>query len=210
MHVSRPATSGAHRQFTREMRLCSGRECACLLIAHANPLDIVAGANRIRHAIERIARNSVNSLNACTHQDVYQQISHSLCHCHSLPNLIVPELARVLTEDEGERMEVLRLQYETSSAEKRGRNYAVRSITFSNPSASLDHRRCMPWKPVCHSRSERAPGRRVLRLDRREASEIPLRPMLVPASHPAGRSRPARELPACPAYQRQGVECGGD
>jgi hypothetical protein len=33
----------------------------------------------------RIAGHSVNSLNARFQQDVYQQVSHSLCHCHSFP-----------------------------------------------------------------------------------------------------------------------------
>src|SRR6202521_3095522 len=85
MHVSRPAASGAHRQFASEMRFCTGGERGCLLMAHANPLDVLAGANRIRDAIERIARDSVNSLNVRFQQDIYQQVSHSLCHCHSFP-----------------------------------------------------------------------------------------------------------------------------
>jgi hypothetical protein len=85
VHVSRPAASGAHRQFASEMRFCAGREGGCLFMAHANPLDVLAGANRIRDAIERIARDSINSLNVGSHQDVYQQVSHSLCHCHSFP-----------------------------------------------------------------------------------------------------------------------------
>ena len=84
MHVSGPAASGAYSQFASEMRLCTRRERGCLLMPHANPLDILAGANRIRDAIERIAREAVNSLNARSHQDVYQQVSHSLCHFYSV------------------------------------------------------------------------------------------------------------------------------
>src|SRR5580704_2110269 len=53
VHVSRPAASSAYRQFTREMCLCPGRERGCLLMAHANPLDVLARAKRIRDAIER-------------------------------------------------------------------------------------------------------------------------------------------------------------
>src|SRR3984885_3882940 len=85
VHVSRPAASGAHRQFASEMRFCAGREGGCLFMAHANPLDVLAGANRIRDAIERIARDAINSLNVRSHQDVYQQVSHSLCHGDSFP-----------------------------------------------------------------------------------------------------------------------------
>src|SRR5277367_78628 len=62
VHIPRSAASGAHRQFAGEMRLRARRECACFLIAHANPLDVLARANRIGDAIERIAGDSVNSL----------------------------------------------------------------------------------------------------------------------------------------------------
>src|SRR5580692_12627768 len=55
MHVSRPAASGAYRQFASEMSLRTGREGGCLLIACADPLDVLASANRICDAIERIA-----------------------------------------------------------------------------------------------------------------------------------------------------------
>src|SRR5580658_461801 len=63
VHVSGPAASCAYRQFACEMRLCAGRERSCLLMAHANPLDVLPGAKRIRDAIERIAWYSVDSLN---------------------------------------------------------------------------------------------------------------------------------------------------
>jgi hypothetical protein len=85
MHVSRPAAPGAYSQFASEMRLCARRERSCLLMARADPLDVLAGANRIRDAVERIARDAVNSLNARSQQDVYQQVSHSLCHSVSFP-----------------------------------------------------------------------------------------------------------------------------
>jgi hypothetical protein len=83
MHISGPAASGAYSQFASEMRLCARRERRCLLIARANPSDLVAGANRIRDAIERIAWDAVNSLDARSQQDVYQQVSHSLGHFYS-------------------------------------------------------------------------------------------------------------------------------
>src|ERR1700735_1969175 len=71
MHVSWPAASGAYSQFAGEMRLCARRERGCLLMAHANPLDVLAGANRVRDAVERIAWDAVNSLNARSQQDVH-------------------------------------------------------------------------------------------------------------------------------------------
>jgi hypothetical protein len=80
MHVSGPAASSAYSQFASEMRLCARRERGCLLMARANPLDVPAGANRIRYAIERVAGDAVNSLNARSQQDVHKQVSHSLGH----------------------------------------------------------------------------------------------------------------------------------
>jgi hypothetical protein len=85
MQVSGPAASSAYSQFAGEMRLCARRECGCLLMAHANPFDPLAGANRIGDAIKRVAWDPVNSLNVRFQQNVYQQISYSLCHCHSFP-----------------------------------------------------------------------------------------------------------------------------
>src|SRR5580698_6449509 len=81
MHVPGTAASGADSQFASEMGLGARRECSCLLIARPDPLDLpLAGANRIRDAIERIAWNAVNSLDARLQQDVRQQVSHSLGH----------------------------------------------------------------------------------------------------------------------------------
>src|ERR1700722_19364333 len=88
VHVPRPTASGAYRQLAGKVLLCAGRERACLFIAHTNPFDVLADADRIRDAIERIARNSVNALNLRFHQNVYQQVSHSFCHGHSLPDFV--------------------------------------------------------------------------------------------------------------------------
>jgi hypothetical protein len=85
MHVSGPAASGAYSQFAGEVCFCARRERRCLLMAHANPFDPLAGANRIGDAIERVAWDPVNSLNVRLQQNVYQQVSYSLCHCHSFP-----------------------------------------------------------------------------------------------------------------------------
>src|SRR5580704_4624727 len=69
VHVSRPAASGAYGQFAGEMCLCTGGECAGFFIAHADPFDVVASANRIGDAIQRIAWNTVNSFNTRSDQD---------------------------------------------------------------------------------------------------------------------------------------------
>jgi hypothetical protein len=87
VQVSGTAASGAYSQFAGQMRFRARRERPCLLITHADPLDILAGANRIRDAIERVAGDAVNSLNARSHENVDQQVSHSLCHSITLSNL---------------------------------------------------------------------------------------------------------------------------
>src|SRR5580693_9778279 len=65
------------------MRLRARRERGCFLVARANPLDLFTAANRIRDAIERIARQAINSLDARSHQNVYQQVRNSLGHFYS-------------------------------------------------------------------------------------------------------------------------------
>jgi hypothetical protein len=86
MHVAGPAASGANSQFAGKMRLRARRERGCFLVARTNPLDLFTAANRIRDAIERIARQAVNSLDARSYQDVYQQVGYSFCHSINLSN----------------------------------------------------------------------------------------------------------------------------
>jgi hypothetical protein len=72
MQVSGSAASGAYSQFAGEMRLRARRERARLLITRPYPLDVLAGANRIRDAIERISWDAVNSLDTRSHENIYQ------------------------------------------------------------------------------------------------------------------------------------------
>jgi hypothetical protein len=62
------------------MRLGTSRKGRHLLVPHMNPLHLLACANRIRDSVERIAADTVNSLNSCLHQNIHKQISYSLCH----------------------------------------------------------------------------------------------------------------------------------
>src|ERR1700757_2704137 len=80
MQIPRTAASGADRQFAREMRFGTSRERGRLLMAHVDPLNLRACAHRIRDAVERVAADAVDSLNAGFQQNVYKQVSYSLCH----------------------------------------------------------------------------------------------------------------------------------
>ena len=78
MQIPRTAASGADRQFAREMRFGTCRERGRLLMAHVDPLNLRPCAYRIRDAVERIAADAVNPLNAGFQQNIYQQVGYSL------------------------------------------------------------------------------------------------------------------------------------
>jgi hypothetical protein len=58
------------------MGLGTGRERCRFLVSHMNPFDLVATPDRICYPVEGVTRDSVNSLDSCLLQDVYQQVSH--------------------------------------------------------------------------------------------------------------------------------------
>src|ERR1700740_2511099 len=76
VHVPGAGTPGAHCQLASQMGLGTGRECCRLLVSHVNPFDLLATPDRIRNPVEGVTRDSVNSLDSCLLQDVYQQVSH--------------------------------------------------------------------------------------------------------------------------------------
>jgi hypothetical protein len=58
------------------MRLRSGGKRRRLLVPHMDPLNLLVGANRVRDAIERIARNAVYSPDSCFGKNIHQQICY--------------------------------------------------------------------------------------------------------------------------------------
>jgi hypothetical protein len=76
MHVPGAGTPGAHCQLASEMGLGTGRERGRFLVSHVNPFDSLATPDRICYPVEGVTRDSVNSLDSCLLQDVYQQVSH--------------------------------------------------------------------------------------------------------------------------------------
>src|SRR5215472_7948736 len=76
MHVAWPATSGADREFSREVRFCSGSESGGLFVPYMNPLNLLLPANRIGHSVERIARDAINSRYSSFSENINQQVRY--------------------------------------------------------------------------------------------------------------------------------------
>jgi hypothetical protein len=81
VQVSRPATSGTHRQMPGQMSIRSRRERGGFLVSHGNPLDVIPRADRIGNAVQGVTGQSVNPLHPGCNQSVNEKISNSfLCH----------------------------------------------------------------------------------------------------------------------------------
>src|SRR5262245_59621908 len=84
MQISRAAAPGANCQFAREMGFRAGCERRRLFVPDMNPANLFTTTNGIGDPVQGVATNTVNSLNSCLQQDIYQNVSHSLCHVNSL------------------------------------------------------------------------------------------------------------------------------
>ena len=80
VQVARPATAGAHGEFARQMRLRARRKSADLLMPDMDPLDLPLPADRVGQAIEAIADNSIDSLDARGGERLCELVGYRLCH----------------------------------------------------------------------------------------------------------------------------------
>src|SRR5438270_13978039 len=62
VQVARPATAGADRELTGQMRLGARRECGNLLMSDMQPLDLAFPANRVGKAVQIIVDSSIKPL----------------------------------------------------------------------------------------------------------------------------------------------------
>src|ERR1700674_1836798 len=76
MQVPGTATPGADRQLSREMRFRSGGKRCRLFMSHVNPLKLFLCANRVRDAVQRVARNTVNPLYSRLRENIHQQVRY--------------------------------------------------------------------------------------------------------------------------------------
>src|SRR6516164_8972161 len=64
MQVAGPAAAGTDRKFAGQMRFGASRERCHFLMTHMHPLDLALPANRIGQAVEAVADDAVNPLDA--------------------------------------------------------------------------------------------------------------------------------------------------
>ena len=81
MQIARTAAPGADRQCARKMRFRSRGKGGRFFMAYANPLNVASSPHRVRDAVQRIARNAVDSPDARIRKNLHQQIRYCfLCH----------------------------------------------------------------------------------------------------------------------------------
>ena len=80
VQVARAAAAGAHRELAAEMRLGAGSEGAGLLVAHMHPFDGVGSAQRIADAVQRVAGDAVDALDARRLQGLDDQVGTGSRH----------------------------------------------------------------------------------------------------------------------------------
>ena len=74
VQVARTTAAGAHGQLAGQMRLGARREGRALLMAHVDPLDRLLSPQRIGEAVQGVADNAVDALNANVAEHVGNQI----------------------------------------------------------------------------------------------------------------------------------------
>ena len=79
VQIAGPATVSANGELTRQMRLGAGREGRDLLVPDVDPLDFALSPQGVGEAIETIADNAVNPLDARGNKGLRELISYS-CH----------------------------------------------------------------------------------------------------------------------------------
>jgi hypothetical protein len=83
MHIPRATASGTYCQLASEMGLGAGGERRYLLVPYTNPANVLSNANRICNSVERVAGDSIDSLDTGFRQNVNQQLGHCFSrHIH--------------------------------------------------------------------------------------------------------------------------------
>ena len=87
VQIARPATSRADRESSGQMRLRPGGEGGDFLMAHMDPFDVAAAAEGIRDAVEAVADDPIDALDAGGRQGCGKLIGNS-CHDFAPPALV--------------------------------------------------------------------------------------------------------------------------
>jgi hypothetical protein len=76
MQISRTAASGTNRQRSGEVGFCSSGEGRRFLMAQMDPIQFSGRADRVGNAVERVAGNSIDSLDSCFRENIHQQVRY--------------------------------------------------------------------------------------------------------------------------------------
>src|SRR4029077_16369047 len=80
MQIAWTATPGTYREFAGQMRLGARGESGDLLVPDVHPLDLALPADGIRNAVQAIADNAIDALDAGCREDLGELIRHCLRH----------------------------------------------------------------------------------------------------------------------------------
>ena len=84
MQVARPAAAGADGELAGQVRLGAGGEGGGLLVAHVHPVD-AAGPQGVGEAVQRIADDALDALDARGDERLHQLIRDPLGHGRPSP-----------------------------------------------------------------------------------------------------------------------------
>jgi hypothetical protein len=88
MQVAGPAAAGANRELPGQMRLGAGGEGAGLFVAHMHPLDLTLPADGIGEAIEAVADDAADALDARRGEGFDELVSDRFWHIGSLQDVV--------------------------------------------------------------------------------------------------------------------------
>src|SRR5436189_4689768 len=78
MKISGAAASGADGQSASEMRFRAGGERRRLFMSHVNPSNSLSSSNRVGDSVERVACDSVDSLDVCRSESIHNEVRYSV------------------------------------------------------------------------------------------------------------------------------------
>jgi hypothetical protein len=80
MQIAGSAATGANGEFAGQMRFGTGRESGNLLVPDMHPRDLGLPAQRVGEAVQAVADDSIDALNARRSQNLRELIRYSFRH----------------------------------------------------------------------------------------------------------------------------------
>src|ERR1700693_3125094 len=83
VQIAGPAAASTNGEFTGQVRFGAGREGCDLLVPDVNPLDLALSSQRVGEAVEAIADNAIDPLDARCSQGLCELIGYCFRHLSS-------------------------------------------------------------------------------------------------------------------------------